>query len=263
MDSRIPAQIEPLLHDFLSALATELPGYVTGFYLHGSIALNAFNEHLSDIDFIAFISRLSSERDLKALRTIHKQIAAKYPAWALEGSYLRWESLGQLEETIPPSPVHHDNKFEQAQKFDVNSVTWWVIKNHGIALIGPQPQELDLVVDWDVLVAKMKGNLNTYWAGFTKKPQHIAWLYSDYGVQWVVLGVLRQYYTFVARDITSKMGAGKYALSHMPCRWHRVIQEAIHIREQVPNSLYSSKLVRAIDAYLFLHHVIRVSNQLP
>lgn len=263
MDSRIPAHIEPLLHDFLSSLATELPGYVTGFYLHGSIALDAFNEHFSDIDFIALISRQSTEKDLAALQKIHQEIASRYPRWALEGSYLQWEYLGQMEETIAPSPVHHDNKFEPAQKFDVNSVTWWVLKNRGIALIGPQPQELDLVVDWDVLVAKMKQNLNTYWASFTKKPQRISWLYSDYGIQWVVLGVLRQYYTFVAHDITSKTEAGEFALSHMPSRRHRVIQEAIRIREQVPDSLYSSKLVRAIDAYLLLHHVIRLSNQLP
>jgi hypothetical protein len=263
MDSRVPAQIRPLLEEYICSLDKELPGFVTGLYLHGSIALDAFNEDHSDIDFIAFISRQTTDDDFERLTEIHQEIAARYPRWALEGSYLQWDNLGRLEDTTVPSPVHHDGKLERAQKFDVNSVTWWVLKNRGITLVGPSPESLDLVVDWDVLVTRMKRNLNTYWASFTKKPKLIAWLYSDYGVQWVVLGVLRQYYTFVEGDITSKTGSGEYALIHLPSRWHRVIREAIRIRAQEPTSLYKSKHVRAVDAYLFLKYVIRTSNALP
>jgi hypothetical protein len=49
--------------------------------------------------------------------------------------------------------------------------------------------------------------MNTYWARFTTDPRYIAWLLADYGIQWTVLGVLRQFYTFREHAITSKVGA--------------------------------------------------------
>lgn len=263
MDTRIPPAIRNLLNDYLALLDRQLPGLVTGLYLHGSSALDAFDENHSDIDFIAFLSRRATDDDAEQLRSIHQKIATKHPRWQLEGSYLQWSELGQLEATLTPSPVHHDNDFNARSKFDVNPVTWWLLKHRGIALIGPQPHELTLDVEWERLESWMRGNLNSYWISFIRKPQRIMWLYSDFGIEWTVLGVLRQYYTFVAHDITSKIGAGDYALQHLPQQWHRIIREAIRIRANSPGTLYGSKLARAVDAYNFLRYIIRYCNTLP
>jgi hypothetical protein len=250
MDTRIPEVIKPLLQDYMRLLETKLPGLVTGLYLHGSIALSAFNTAHSDIDFVALLNRRCSENDVESLGEIHRAITTSYPRWQLEGSYLQWQELGQAETAIKPHPIHHD----------VNWVTWWVLKNRGIALIGREPSELDFTVDWQSLITDMRQNLNTYWAGFTTNPQRIAWLFSDYGIQWAVLGVLRQYYSFMEQDITSKTGVGDYALAHLPTGWHRLIGEAIHLREQTSGSLYQSKIVRALEAHNFLRYIIRLSN---
>ena len=112
------------------------------------------------------------------------------------------------------------------------------------------------------LIVDMRENINTYWASFITKFSRITYLWTDYGVQWTVLGVLRQFYTFKENDITSKAGAGEYALTHLPARWHRLIQEALNIREQKHRSLYTFKLVRSIEAFLFLRDVIHRSNAL-
>ncbi len=74
-------------------MAKELPYFLSGFYLHGSIALNAFNAQLSDIDFIAFMSRQCTANDIESLQKIHQSIAAQYPLWRLEGSYLQGNDL--------------------------------------------------------------------------------------------------------------------------------------------------------------------------
>jgi hypothetical protein len=84
----------------------------------------------------------------------------------------------------------------------------------------------------------------------------MAWLLNDYGIQWAVLGVLRQFYTFRERAITSKVGAGMYGLLHTPQQWHRLIQEAIDFREGRARSTYRSKIVRAISARAFLQLII-------
>lgn len=263
MDARVPSPIQSLLVDFMTLLDTEAPGLVTGLYLYGSIALDAFDPKLSDIDSVAFLSRKATKSELARLAEIHQTIAKSYPQWLLECTYLQWYELGQLEDHVAPSPAHHDNRFEESTSFEVNSVTWWELKNRGIALIGPPVQQLLFDVDWDMLIANMKVNLNSYWASYIQRPGRIAWLLSDFGVEWTVLGVIRQYYTFVAHDITSKVGAGLYALDHLPDRWHRVIREAIRIRQQQRKSLYATRVQRAADCYNFLRYIIAYCNSLP
>jgi hypothetical protein len=76
-----------------------------------------------------------------------------------------------------------------------------------------------------------------------------------------VLGVLRQFYTFRERSITSKTGAGLYALDHTPARWHPLIREAINIREGPYTSAYRFRFVRALAARAFLQHVIKQCNE--
>lgn len=47
---------------------------------------------------------------------------------------------------------------------------------------------------------------------------------------WGVLGVTRLHYTLATGMVTSKAGAGAYALETFPERWHRILREAVDIR---------------------------------
>lgn len=240
MQAQMPALIQPLLAAYMAQLQAELPGLVEAIYIHGSIALGAFHPTLSDIDAIMVVSRRVSDSDVEKLRQIHASIAEQYPQWKLEGSYLQWGDLGQAEAAIEAHPTYHDNVLNPASRFDVNHVTWWVLKNHGITVLGKDGQSLDFSVDMDAMIAAMRENMNSYWASWMTRPHHIMMLVSSWAIEWTVLGVLRQYYTFRERDITSKTGAGAYALKHTPKQWHRII--------------------RAIEAVRFLRYVIQTSN---
>ena len=256
----IPELLKPLLNTYITALQRELPGMVEGVYLHGSIALHSFNDSLSDVDFITVVSRRCTAQDIQKLVEIHQQIENAYPRWPLQGSYLQWHDLGQFAESIEPAPYYTDGILYPAGHHDINAVTWWLLKNKGIALVGPNSHTLNFSVDWDVVVDKMHQNMNEYWATFTRSPSRMVWFFGDYGVQWTVLGVLRQYYTFREHDITSKIGAGEYALKHVPQKWQRIIQEAINIRNRTPDSLYRSRINRAVDAFRFMKFIIRNST---
>lgn len=260
MDKRIPTSIRPLLAAYIGALEAEAPGLVTGLYIHGSIALDAYTPGQSDIDATAFLSRPATTTDLAKLSALHTAHTSTYPRPLLEVSYLQWSDLGKAEHDII-SPIYHDGFFKAAGNFDANLVTWWVIQNHGITLIGPQPSKLSLHVDWNILLKLMHENLNSYWIRFIQKPRGIAWFLHDSGIEWIILGVLRQYYSFVAHDITSKLGAGEYALTHLPEKWNRIIREALRIRNQEPVSLYTSKLTRAGEAYNFVRFLMQQSNK--
>jgi aminoglycoside adenylyltransferase-like protein len=180
----IPQPVQQVLNTYISLINDALPGLLTGLYLHGSLALGAYNPGLSDIDFTAITSRRCTPSEIAALRVVHRSLIERYWQEQIEGSYLQWQDLGGSEATIPPHP------------------------------------------------------------------RRIAWLLDDYGIQWTVLGVLRQFYTFRERAIVSKMAAGEYALAHIPEQWHPLIQEAINIRMGTKGSLYQFRIVRAIQARL-------------
>jgi hypothetical protein len=257
---QIPEVIQPLLHDYLNLLARSVPDLAEACYLHGSIALDAFNERLSDIDFVTVLRRIPTSKEIVLLENIHQILSTTHPNWTLDGSYLQWNDLGRLSDAIDPSPYVADGVFHPQGYRDINLVTWWVLKHYGIAILGASPQSLSFTVSWYELVARMQDNLNTYWRNWTRSPIRLSQLLTDYGGQWVVLGVLRLWYTFCENEITSKTGAGRYALSHLPARWHPLIQEAINLRDDCEHKLYMSRIRRAYHAVKFLRYIIDLCN---
>jgi hypothetical protein len=79
---RIPEVIHPLLHDYMQLLAQSVPDLTEACYLHGSIALNAFNERLSDIDFVTVLRRRPTPQDIIHLKTSHQILSTTYPNWS-------------------------------------------------------------------------------------------------------------------------------------------------------------------------------------
>jgi hypothetical protein len=261
MSAAMPKSVQQVLSEYTAMVHAALPGLLDGVYLHGSLALNAYNPGLSDIDFISITSRRCTATDIDSLRTIHHTLVQRYPQAQLEGCYLIAQDVGRFEDHMLPHPYIHDGSLHASGYHDINAVTWWILKQHGIAVYGPPPNQFDIQIDWELLLADMHHNLNTYWASFTSSPRRMAWLLNDYGIQWVVLGVLRQFYTFRERAITSKAGAGMYGLVHMPPQWHPLIQEAINFREGSMRSCYRSRIGRAISARAFLQLIITACNQ--
>lgn len=260
MSVAIPPSVQPVLAAYIALIHDALPGFLVGLYLHGSLALGAYDPGLSDIDFIAMTSRRCTVTDIDALRAIHHTLIQRYPQAQLEGSYLQAQDIGQFADAVPPHPYIHDGIFQASGYHDINAVTWWILKHHGIAVSGPPPDQFNIEVDWSDLMAKMQHNLNSYWASFTTKPQRMAWLLTDYGIQWTVLGVLRLFYAFREQAITSKTGAGSYGLVHLPAQWHPLIQEAINIRTGNYVSVYRFRIVRALAARAFLKTIIAICN---
>ena len=76
MNTRIPQIIQPMLQAYVDLLNRELPDFVEAVYLHGSIALDAFDEGQSDIDTVVVISRLAGEGDIQKLGQFIRRLPA-------------------------------------------------------------------------------------------------------------------------------------------------------------------------------------------
>lgn len=257
----LPAAIQPLLTAYRDGLERDLPGFASACYLHGSLALDAFDPSQSDIDFLTVINRPATAADLTALAALHARLKADYPKPPLSGSYLQRRDLGQPNAVV--SPVFDEGKLNPTCQHDFNPITWWLLKHGALTLFEPDASTLDVAIEWPTVAAWIRGNMTSYWGKFTREPARMAWLLSDWGVAWVVLGVLRQVYSLREQGITSKVGAGEYGLKTVPPRWTRIVQEALNMRQGRGPSLYRFKLLRAFDAYQFLRWVVgEVSDKL-
>jgi len=240
---------------YLSQMDQRLPDFLSSFYVVGSIALDEFNPHFSDVDFVAVIRRPAQKDEMQTLWKIHAEVEQQYPRWKLEGMYLLESQLGGTG----PFLVYHDGLLKTHPP-EPDPVTWWILKNHGIPLLGSDLHDLPINGDTNVLVAWTQENLNTYWKGWTRKPGRLLVLLTDWGIQWAALGVARQFYTIREKGIIPKRRAGDYALSAVPERWHRIIHEAIRIRTKSGAPLYRSRLARMIAVVKFMKYIMRVSN---
>jgi hypothetical protein len=119
---------------------------------------------------------------------------------------------------------------------------------------------LPFTIDWAALITAMRQNLNSYWVQWTNQPTRLLMMLADWGIQWTVLGVLRQFYSFRENAITTKACAGEYGLTCLPAHWHPLIQEALRIRAGQERSTYSFRPTRTITVIRFLKFIIQTCN---
>jgi hypothetical protein len=260
MISYIPKAIRPVIDAYVQNLDEIFPDQGYGFYMVGSIALGEFNGYYSDIDFVTTLSRKMGIMEFERLRAVHRSLEKKYPGGRLSGNYFHTCDLGKLDHLAEQHPHYHEGVFHRNGLAEVSSITWWELKNYGIPVVGPDPRSFPFTVDWNLLVERMRENLNSYWAAWTRQPRRILMLYSDWGIQWAVTGILRQFYTFQENTITTKLMAARYGLGCLPPRWHPIIQEAINIRNQEGKSLFPFRTTRLGNAVRFLRFVIDRCN---
>ena len=102
---------------------------------------------------------------------------------------------------------------------------------------------LGLWQDTDRLRSWLRGNLGSYWrpwrASTERLPSRGGWAslppeLTERGV----LGVIRLRSTLANGRIASTRGAGACALEAFPARWHRIVREAIRLRERRPDGAF-------------------------
>jgi len=261
----LPVVVQTVLIDYIALFHERLPNTLEGLYIQGSIALNAFVNDSSDIDFIAITNRRLSETEVDEVAEIHNILASSYQKPEMDGVYIMWEDIGKLEADDNIYPFYNDGKLSYGTYF--NSITWWILKTNGIKVIGPEPTALRFEVDPQQLVSYVNENMNTYWAQRIQRIEssigQILKLPSeeiDFEIEWSVLGLLRQYYTLKEHSIISKLGAGEYALQHMSEEWHQIIKEAINLRNGVGMEFFTSDEQRIDMVIRFSKYIISYCN---
>ena len=263
----VPEKVKEVVDEHIRIIESGLPDFLEAYYIYGSVSFGAFDYGKSDIDFIAVMKRKATETDIDILKKIHGDMQRKFHKTILDGMYLQKEDIESLSEGEIPCLRFNDGAFKGFKTFDTNSVDAFELKKYGITVKGQEIGNLKYTVDFDVLISKMKDNLNTYWLKWANACRrfpsigYIASLTSLKSIEWGVLGVSRLYYTFRKRDIVSKAGAGEYALKTVPQKWHKIIREAMRLRGNNKKSYYHSIFERRKDALGYIDYIIQESNK--
>lgn len=168
--NNIPKDVEIILNEYFKVFNNNLPNLIDSFYLTGSIVLDDYHEGKSDIDFVSVINRDMTSKDLVTLKKIHKEISSNYHKTALDGSYVTLQQIGKLDQDIGPV-IYFDGK---KIRYDCRSgnagiVTWFMLKNYGITLIGDIPDNYLSNINVNDLISYVKLNANSYWVNWVEK----------------------------------------------------------------------------------------------
>jgi hypothetical protein len=249
----IPDQVRESVLALLEQLDAALPGPIEAAYLTGSVALDDFQPDISDIDAVFVTDRLLDEPDFEALSRIHQPSRPH-----IDVLYVTADEL-LSDPAEARGPHSHEGTFASSGAFAANPVEWRTLQTRALTIRGPDLTPQDVWFDPGILRAWNARNLRDYWVG------RLGWLRGcepteaimrwEYGLQWLVLGVPRLHHTIATLDITSKTGAGRYALETVDHRWHPVIESCIALRQDrsTPLTLHPDRLRRdAVDLVTWL-----------
>jgi Domain of unknown function (DUF4111)/Nucleotidyltransferase domain len=256
----LPDNVRDIVGRHLDAVDTARPGLVRALYLTGSIALGDYQPGRSDVDFMAFTSRVVDAGDVAALRDVHAGLESDT---CHDGNYVSWQELPDVPLEGQPGPHVVEGTLRTGGNDQLTPSTWTEFASYAIAMRGPAAPSLGVSVSRSRLAAWNLGNLNGYWRDLARTIGRVAAERDPAGaartdtVVWCVLGPPRLHYTLATGDITSKSGAGRYALDDF-AEYQELIHAALSWRATGHGEFTNADARHAAE---FMHAVVDDANR--
>ena len=222
------ADVDTVLADLLAGVRGTLGPQLVGVYLDGSLATGDFSGHSSDMDVLVVTEDMLSDEVVTALGTMHARLATGTSKWAreLEVSYIPRRALRRFD---PHDNVHPCIQRGSDQLLAEEHDRAWVIhrhvvREHGVALAGPDPRTHIDPVDAGDLRAAVVSLLHGWW---TPAPTCRRWLNNPFYRSYAVLTMCRMRYTLQYGVVVSKPIAARWAQTALDARWTPLIQAAL------------------------------------
>lgn len=250
----LPAPVRGVCEAFLAAAPA---GLVTGLYLRGGVGFGEWVEGQSDVDFVATLDHRPTAAEVDRLRAAHEEVAAAYPSVRFDGPHVLAADLAADPRDCPEVPCVMGRLFEEEQTVHDAMVAWHELAWHGVAVAGPALADLGVWTSRDALREFTRANLDSYWRAtaesLARMPSEGA---HEWACAWSVLGVTRLHHLLVTGKMTTKSGAGRWALASYPERFHRVLREALRIREGGLDEYADDPAARGTDTAALTAYVV-------
>lgn len=248
-----------VVEDYLDDMEATVPGLVDGVYLIGSVALSDFHPAWSDIDFVTVLHDVPEDPQRMLLADVHERMRTRHQRPRLNGYYLTWDDLAAPPSRRTTLGLQAKNGVLHLGPNWVPSIlTWHELAEHGLHVAGPSLEGHEIARDPAMLTRWCLDSIEDQWTPWWYRSAN---LWSNAGVGslggWApasgVLGVTRVHYMLTTGRVTSKCGAGEWALTVCEPEWRRLLEECLRIRNRpTKRSLYSNPFTRRRDALGFM-----------
>jgi hypothetical protein len=220
--------VNAALAELLAGVQATLGARLLGLYLYGSLALGDFDSQSSDVDFLAVTDGDLAPEMLAGLVALHARIFARDSPWAkeLEGSYVPSLALRRFKRADALHPHIDRGESElSVRQHEVDSVFQrYVLREHGITLVGPPPSLwMDPITPDDLRRATVE-LVRIWWAPMADNPARL--YFPGYQV-YAVLTMCRMLYTLAYGDVVSNPAAARWAIATQDARWAPLIARAL------------------------------------
>lgn len=226
----IPETVKKAVDTYMSLSHKLLPDYQLELFIHGSIGLNTYESNKSDIDCIIVTNPELTLDQKEILNQLHLQFEQQENI-PMDCVYIAKADLSSQSPFLNTYFYYNEGTLSYGDYFNFNPVTWWTL--HQNYQDSPFP-----TTTGSQLRDYVFQNMQQYWKPYIERLKREVQLdlsISDEEIkeeiEWIVLGLLRQFYTLKEVGVTSKYDAGIYGLQHLPKQWHPIIQLAIRIRK--------------------------------
>jgi len=219
------AELNGVLHDLVSGARQALGDSFVGAYLQGSFALGAGDLH-SDCDFLVVVDERPDAAREAALRDLHRRIPHGEGHWCghLEGSYAVADDLRTVA-GLGAEWLYVDHGSDEMSRSDHCNQPWtrWILREHGVTLVGPRLANLVDPVPADVLRTAARAGLVSLGDDILSWcPPGIAWCQ-----RYLVVQACRSLYTASTAEVASKRDALRWAMMHADARWRPLLQQVL------------------------------------
>ena len=240
-DTKIPNHPYPELRDvlkiFIAEIKAELADNLVGIYLVGSLASGDFDLD-SDVDFLIVINSELTETNIRSLQDIQLKVhnIDCYPAKHLEGSYISISDLNNWS-TVGEKKLYFFGNGSTTFEQSIHDNKWhvrWILREHGITLIGQTPETILQSIPLDELCDEITTTMLRIMKEFKdeiNRPH--SFLNSRFGQSFAVLTYCRMLHTLHTGTVRSKKAGAKWAKQFVEPKWIKIIDQAWNEREGV------------------------------
>ena len=223
------AELNAVLHEFVTCVQAILGDNFTAAYLQGSFAVGDWDAD-SDVDFLIATEHDISDVDLPALQAMHGRIYDLPSQWAqhLEGSYFPKELLRKGDPS-GTQLLFLDNTSRELirSNHDNTLIVRWVVREHGIIVAGPSPDMLIDPVSASELRHEVLVDMQNWAQEIFANPDQ---LNNRWRQPFVVITYCRMLHTLQTGRIGSKPAGAEWAKNNLDRRWVGLIQQALDER---------------------------------
>lgn len=250
----LPPTVQPILDALCEGIRNTLGDHLIGIYVYGSLVWGDFDPDVSDIDLLAAITADLTDSQFEAIRALHADIAARFPAWddRIETQYFGIDGLQHFREKASPMcAISPGDPFHRLTAGPDWLMNWYFVRTYGLTLYGPPPENVIPPIGKAEFIRRARLDA-TFWRGHILNTRDSR-QYQSYAV----LTLCRGYYTVTHAEQVSKRRAAEWAIERLPA-WADLIRAAL-IGRRDP----AQNRVTYPDAERFVHFMADLIESLP